>query len=180
MEVAPIVAKGEFAVTLLRNSLASLFIGLALGAAALTAQAPKTASDYPDSRFELYGGYGYMHPFASEVNNIPYVSVSNINATASVTGYFNRWLGVQAQGVYFSGSLEHLPYVPHCKEAQCDNHYASAEAGPVVRWPLGPVIPYVHLLAGGVRMNGPASQPITWGQGATAGGGFDLVLPFWE
>ena len=46
--------------------------------------------------------------------------------------------------------------------------------------PLAAFIPYVHVLGGGVRMNGPASQPITWGTGITGGGGLDIVLPFWD
>jgi hypothetical protein len=162
-----------------RTIFTTLAFGLSLAPAVLHAQAPKSASEYPDTRLEIYGGYGYLRPFDSGVNQIPYTPTSNPNATASVTGYFNHWLGLQVQGLYFSGSLEHMPYAPHCNQSQCDNHFVSAEAGPVVRWQLGPVVPYVHLLFGGVRMNGPASQPITWGEGATGGGGIDIVLPFW-
>ncbi|SEG00854.1 hypothetical protein SAMN05421819_1665 [Bryocella elongata] len=163
--------------TILSSAIA---LGLSLAPAALSAQAPKSASEYPDTHFEIYGGYGYLRPFNSAVNQISYTPTSNLNATASVTGYFNHWFGVQVQGVYFSGSLEHYSFLPTCYGWQCDNHFTSAEAGPVVRWQLGPVVPFVHLLAGGVRAGGPAAQPITWGTGVTGGGGVDLVLPFWN
>lgn len=158
----------------------AIALSLTLAATALHAQAPKSASDYPDTRFEIYGGYGYLHPFDSEVNNIPFTSTSNPNAVVSLTGYLNRWLGVQAQGLYFSGAGEHIPYALHCSGANCDNNFMSFQAGPVVRWQLGPIVPFAHVLGGGVRMNGPSLQPLTWGQGATAGGGIDLVLPFWD
>jgi hypothetical protein len=153
---------------------------LVMATGCLQAQAPTTASDYPDSRLDLYGGYGYLHPFTSSVNQIPYVPVYNLNVDASAAAYFNRWLGVQIEGTYFSGSLEHMPYDPKCGKSQCDDHFVSAEAGPIVRWPLGPIVPFVHVLGGGVRMNGPASQPITWGQGLTGGGGIDIILPFFS
>jgi hypothetical protein len=152
-----------------------------LGMATLSlAQAAKTATDNPDSRVEIYGGYGYLHPFSSEIHNDPYQSVYNLNATASVTGYLNHFLGVQIEGTYFSGNDEHGPYFPPCNRSRCDQNFYGLEGGPVFRYPLGPFIPYVHLLGGGVRMNGPANQPITWGQGLTGGGGIDYVLPFFS
>jgi hypothetical protein len=68
--------------------------------------------------------------------------------------------------------------------------YYKAEAGLVYRihyrhflpytLRYGQVVPYVHLLFGAVRVNGPVLQPLTWGQGATAGAGADYVLPFWD
>lgn len=163
-----------------RKFLTAITLGLSMATALLHAQAPKSASEYPDTRFELYGGYGYLHPFDSSVNGYSYTPTSNPNAVASATGYFNHWLGLQVQGVYFSGSLEHYSFLPTCYSWQCDNHFISAEAGPVVRWQLGPIVPFVHVLGGGVRAGGPAAQPITWGWGVTGGGGVDLVLPFWN
>jgi len=152
----------------------SLF-GLAIAA---QAQAVKTSSEYPDSRVDIYGGYGYLHPFNSDINNIPYQNVSNPNATASVTYWITHHLGVQAEGTYFSGNGEHHQFVPTCNGSRCDQIFYSAEAGPVFRYPLGRFIPYIHLLGGEAKLNGPAQQPLTWGWSVTGGGGFDYVLPW--
>jgi hypothetical protein len=50
----------------------------------------------------------------------------------------------------------------------------------VLRYPFGPFIPFIHLLGGAVRMNGPAAQRLTWGWGGTAGVGIDYVLPWFN
>ena len=159
-------------------------VGFALGflgvATAGLGQAAKTSSEYPDSHVDIYGGYGYLHPENSYIFNEPYESVHNLNATGSVTGYLNHYLGVQIEGVYFSGAGEHIQINSACSGSRCDTNFYSVEAGPVVRFPLGPFIPFAHVLAGGVRANGPVLQPITWGTGLTGGLGFDYVLPWWQ
>lgn len=161
----------------------SLF-GLAVSA---HAQAKKTSSENPDSHIDLYGGFGYLHPiqttlFDSAVRNVPFQNVYNANVTASVTFWFSHHLGVQAEGTYFSGNNEHVQFINPCSPpgSNCDQLFYSAQGGPIFRYPLGPFIPFVHVLAGGVRMNGPAAQVLTWGWGGTAGGGLDYVLPWFS
>src|SRR5437879_341287 len=66
------------------------------------AQATKTASTPPPelSRFDLYGGYGYLHPVNSDIGNVQYQPI-NPGAVASAAAYFNRFVGVQAEGSFF-------------------------------------------------------------------------------
>ena len=75
-----------------------------LGAIPLTAaaQATKTASTPPPefSRFDLYGGYGYLHPVNSDIGNVQYQPI-NPGAIVSAAAYFNRYIGVQAEGSFF-------------------------------------------------------------------------------
>ena len=52
----------------------------------MSAQASKSATEYPDSRIDIYGGYGYFHPINSGVGSKQYFDVTNPNATISVTG----------------------------------------------------------------------------------------------
>ncbi|MBB5345452.1 OmpA family protein [Tunturibacter empetritectus] len=143
-----------------------LLVALCIAATPLPAlaQAVKTASTPPPdfSRFDLYGGYAYFHPFNSEITPFVYQPI-NPGAVASATAYFNRYLGLQAEGSFF-------PEGPN----DC---YYTAQAGPVLRYQKGRLIPFVHALGGGARAGGPAFQPCTWGWGVTAGGGLDLVLP---
>jgi hypothetical protein len=153
----------------------SLLAGLS---AVSVGQAPKSGTDYPASRFDIYGGYSYLRPFNSYIHNYPYEPVSNPAATLSLTGYFGKYFGVQAEGTYFSGNGEHRAFNPGCTSTRCDQLYYAAEAGPVFRYPLGPFIPFVHVLGGRVRMNGPVAQQLAWGNGATGGVGFDYVLPW--
>ncbi|HTV08682.1 MAG TPA: hypothetical protein VMD97_06545 [Candidatus Aquilonibacter sp.] len=148
--------------------------------AKLNAQATRSATEYPDSRVDIYGGYGYFHPINSGVGFKQYFDVDNLNTTISVTGYFNRYIGVAMEGGYFSGVREHAAYDPNCVGEGCSQLVYTAEAGPVFRVPLGPWIPFVHALGGGVRNNGPVDQPLTWGWGVSGGGGLDYTAPFFH
>ncbi len=154
---------------------------LSLGAAAFcSAQATKGGEEHIDSRVDIYGGYGYFHPFNSGVDGYQFQSVYNSNATVSVSAYFNRYFGVQIEGGYFSGSNEHKQYVPSCTGETCSQLVYTAEGGPVFRLPLGRWVPFAHLLGGGERTNGPAAQSLMWGWGVTGGVGVDYVLPFFN
>lgn len=154
--------------------------GLAL-ASACHAQAVTSAFEIPDSRVDLYAGYGYFHPINSGINHYQYSDIYAPNVTASVTGYFNRFVGVQMEGAYFNGQAVYIPCTTGT--GTCYTHDAkiyTAEAGPVVRWPLGRFIPYIHALGGGARYNGPAYQSLMWGWGVTGGAGLDYVLPYFH
>jgi hypothetical protein len=154
---------------------------LALGLAAL-AQALPTATVLPDSRVEIYGGYGYFHPVDSDIGLHPYQSILALNATASVTGYFNRYLGVQVEGSYFSGSSPRGA-LGQCVNGACsdrDPRVYTAQAGPVFRLPLDRFVPFAHVLGGGSRISGPVLNPLTWGYGVTGGVGMDYILPYFH
>jgi hypothetical protein len=154
---------------------------LSLGTATFcSAQATKGGAQHIDSRVDIYAGYGYFHPFDSGINGYQYQPVSNPNATASISVFFNHYIGVQMEGGYFSGAMEHKAYLPSCTGETCSQLVYTAQAGPVFRLPLGPFVPFVHLLGGGERTNGPAAQSLMWGWGVTGGAGVDYVLPLWN
>jgi hypothetical protein len=153
---------------------------LSLGTAAFcSAQATKEGEQHIDSRVDIYGGYGYFHPFNSGIDGYQFQSVYNPNATVSVSAYFNRYFGVQIEGGYFSGSNEHKQYLPNCIGETCSQLVYTAQGGPIFRLPLGRWVPFAHMLGGGERTNGPAGQSLMWGWGATGGVGLDYVFPFW-
>jgi hypothetical protein len=168
-QVAP---RTQQAATQTRPSTLQTALLLAASAAALlllmplqgAAQASKSGGAPPPnpSRFDLYGGYGYLHPVNSDINNIQYQPI-NPGAVVSATGYFNRYLGLQAEGSFF-------PHGPN------DCVY-TAQAGPVIRYPKNRFVPFAHALIGGAKVGGPVFQPCTWGYGATGGVGFDYILP---
>jgi hypothetical protein len=128
------------------------------------AQAIKTASTPPPepSRFDLYGGYGYLHPVNSDIGNVEYQPI-NPGAIASATAYFNRYLGVQAEGSFFPSGPNDCVF--------------TAQAGPIFRYQKNRFVPFVHALGGGAKVGGPIFQPCTWGWGLTAGIGVDYILP---
>ena len=144
------------------------------------AQAMRGASEYPDSKVDIYGGYGWFHPLNSGIYGQQYQDITNPNATASVSYWFNHFLGVQMEGSYFSGNGEHRIYDPSCSKSMCDQLIYTAEAGPVLRLPMGAFVPFIHALGGGERTNGPVDQHLFWGWGVTGGAGVDYVLPFWS
>ena len=128
------------------------------------AQATKTASTPPPelSRFDLYGGYGYLHPVGSDIGNVKYQPI-NPGAVVSAAGYFNRYVGVQAEGSFFPSGPNDCVF--------------TAQAGPIVRYQKNRFVPFAHVLGGGAKVGGPIFQPCTWGWGITTGVGLDYILP---
>jgi hypothetical protein len=142
------------------------FVAVFLTASTLSAaaQAVKTASTPPPelSRFDLYGGYGYLHPVNSDIGNVQYQPI-NPGAVVSAATYFNRYIGVQAEGSFF-------PHGPN----DC---VFTAQAGPIFRYQKNRWVPFAHVLGGGAKVGGPIFQPCTWGWGVTTGIGLDYILP---
>jgi hypothetical protein len=145
--------------------IAALAISGATSAAAQAAQAPGGTPPPNPSRFDIYAGYGYLHPVNSDIGGIKYQPI-NPGAVTSVTGYFNRNFGLQAEGSFFPSGPNDCVY--------------TAQAGPVFRLPMNRFVPFAHALVGGAKVGGPVFQPCTWGWGVTGGVGFDLILPFWD
>jgi hypothetical protein len=150
------------------NARAALLVALIalLTASTLSAaaQATKTASTPPPelSRFDLYGGYGYFHPVNSDIGNVKYQPI-NPGAVVSAAGYFNRYVGVQAEGSFFPSGPNDCVF--------------TAQAGPIFRYQKNRFVPFAHVLGGGAKVGGPIFQPCTWGWGITSGVGFDYILP---
>jgi hypothetical protein len=166
----------------LKRSICLIVVLFGLSApACMMAQAAKSGVDHTDSRVDVYAGYGYWHPLNSGINGYQYQDVTHYNGTLSVAAYFNKYVGVQAEGGYFQGNGEHHLYdsVPGggCTGQNCSQLVYTAEGGPILRYPLGSFIPFIHMLGGGERYNGPVGQSLFWGWGVTGGGGLDWVLP---
>src|SRR5271170_2053301 len=142
-------------------ALAAFMTASSLSAAA---QAVKTASTPPPepSRFDLYGGCAYLHPVDSTIFNVQYQPI-NPGAVVSATGYFNRYVGLQAEGSLFPSGPNDCVF--------------TAQAGPIVRYQKNRWVPFAHALAGGAKVGGPIFQPCTWGWGVTSGLGLDYILP---
>jgi hypothetical protein len=143
-----------------------LLLGAAIAALPLNAAAqaaPAGTQPPTPSRFDLFGGYTYYHPFNSTLNGYTYEPIDK-GGIGSVAGYFGNHLGIVFQGAA-------SPYGP-------DDCSFVAQAGPTVRGQYGRLVPFAHLLFGGARSGGPLTQPCTWGYGATVGAGFDYILPY--
>ncbi len=87
----------------------------------------------------------------------------NPGAVVSAAGYFNRYLGIQAEGSFFPSGPNDCVF--------------TAQAGPVVRFQKNRWVPFAHALVGGAKVGGPIFQPCTWGWGVTSGVGLDYILP---
>jgi hypothetical protein len=131
---------------------------------------PARSTAPPESKFELSVDYGYLHPVASDIYNQQYPPLPG-GAVAGATAYFSRTFGLTTEYGKFPDNPDYC--------------YSSIQGGPVFRHQMGRLVPFVHLLGGGVQL-GPsyshsgASNPCIWGWGGAGGLGIDYVLPAWN
>jgi len=160
-------------------------VAVVLAAPAL-AQARSAGGGSAASKVDLYGGYGAWDP-RSRINNGPWDDplIYSPNATVSLSYYFFHNLGLQLEGGYFASPpsllTSTIPFV--CSTNPCNINGVkvyTAEAGPVYRYQIGRLIPFVHALGGETKISGPQFQKLTWGLGVTGGVGVDYVLPFFH
>lgn len=127
------------------------------------AQAASAGSRLPGpSKVEIYGGYSYFHPVNSDIYGYSYLPITE-GGVASLTGFFDDHVGVEAEGGFSPSGPNDCVY--------------TAQGGPVLRFQVGRLVPFLHVLGGGARVGGPTGQPCTWGYGATGGVGIDYILP---
>jgi hypothetical protein len=145
--------------------------GVVFSATLASAQAIKTGSDVKTSRLDIYGGVGDIQPFYGSINEHAYKGVGLPNATFGISYYFKRNLGIELEAGSFQGPAT---------GGKIGQQYVALIGGPVLRFPLGHFIPFVHIMGGGARVNGPVDQPLTWGYEAGGGVGLDYVLPWFH
>lgn len=123
------------------------------------------------ARVEVFGGFQYFR--ANSGFDVSAAENFNLNGwNASLTGYFNRYLGLTADFSGAYGSPEFLGVPIHTK-------YHTFMVGPVFRLANpSPFTPYVHALAGGARLNGEVSGSSASETDAAwaVGGGLDLDM----
>jgi len=129
---------------------------------------------------DVFMGYSYLAPHGSvtstRVDGTTFTnSYSSINegAIGSFAYYFNRYIG---------GQFEYANHPDGNNDGAQD-----AGVGIIFRYPASGMTPFVHALAGGVRLGGPNSPQTdgpwhgyTWGPALTVGGGLDYELPFMD
>jgi len=147
-----------------------LVVVLLMGVLAL----PLMAQDNP--KVEVFGGYQYLHTGDITVSgqSIPNSSQGWNGWDAGVTGYFNKYFGLQGD---FSGSYATFNFfgVP-----STSGHVYTYAGGPVVAYREGKINPFVHALFGGIHLSGSASaEGVTVSASENGftmafGGGFDV------
>jgi len=154
---------------------------VALGASTLYAQSSNTLPSAPRehiSRTDVFLGYSYVAPHATVNTTLTDGSTFSDNlssidegAIGSVAYYFNRYIGGQIE-------YENSP-------SGRNDGLQTAQAGLIARYPMQGMVPFVHALAGAVRIGGPNDEPYTyhpytWGPALTVGGGLDYPLPWFH
>jgi hypothetical protein len=131
------------------------------------AQASPAGTQRPQqSTVDIFGGYGYLHPMGSDLYGQTYDPLP-AGVVGSISGYFNRWFGLQAEYAKFFNDPDYC--------------FSTAQGGPVFRFQVGRLVPFARVLGGGAQV-GPSylhngsSNGCTWGWGADAGVGLDYVL----
>jgi len=149
------------------------------------------------SRWDIFAGYSFLNPHMLNgyVNTLqpgtinggsstqirpqlgPFapgttvpVSFNEIKygGTLSVTRYFNRYVGLQADtGI-------------HPEEDNNNDAFYTVSGGLIGRIPGHVLTPFIHGLVGGDRSAGPDFQPYKWGVVLTGGTGLDINTPLFN
>ena len=133
----------------------------------------------PISRIDVFLGYSYLAPHGTITTTLGDGSLSpakyssvDYGAIGSGSYFFNKYIGAQIEvGIHPDGN---------------NDGATTYSGGLVARYPTDEgVTPFVHALAGGVRLGGPNYEPLvyhpyTWGTALTVGGGLDYGLPFFD
>src|SRR5579871_5582239 len=135
--------------------------------------AAKTATDESPSRWDIFAGYSYLAPHGT-VNGFRYNAI-NYGGIASVTRYFNNFVGFQGEG-----DIHWLtPENGNVSKTQPNNDFSGGSGGLIFRYPTEEITPFVHALVGGEHV-GSYYQPEKWGVVLTAGGGLDYSTPLFN
>ena len=133
----------------------------------------KTATDESPSRWDIFAGYSYLAPHGT-VNGFKYNAI-NYGGIASVTRYFNNYVGLQGEGdVHWL-----TPENGNVTKTQPNDDFSGGSGGLIFRYPTEEITPFVHGLVGGEHV-GSFYQPEKWGIVLTAGGGLDYATPFFD
>jgi outer membrane protein OmpA-like peptidoglycan-associated protein len=135
-------------------------IPLALGAQESTKPAAKASVGDSPSKWDIFAGYSFLAPKGT-VNGFDYTRV-NAGAIGSITGYFNKNIGVQIEGDFHNDGNESTPH----------DDFGGFSGGVIYRFPGAKLTPFVHALIGAESV-GSYYQTNTWGPVVTAGGGLD-------
>jgi hypothetical protein len=167
---------------------------LGLGTSALMAQQPSTSAGTSSSttsttpgtaakpamgvnpsKIDIFAGYSYLAPHGN-IQGQRFNAV-NLGAIGSGAYYFSKYLGAE-------GTVASHP------DGNGDG-FTTFSAGPIVRFPIQDMTPFMHAQVGAVRIGGPNYNglysngvpghfvnPYTWGTVLTVGGGLDYPLPF--
>lgn len=124
---------------------------------------PLMAADNP--KVEVFGGYQYLHTGDVTIDGVKVFNSEGFNGwDTSVTGYFNKYLGVTGD---FGGAYETNHGV--------STHIYTYTGGPVVSFHEGPINPFVHALFGGVHVGfSDGSSVSKTGFTMMFGGGVDV------
>jgi hypothetical protein len=169
----------------------SLICALGISASAAWGQtAPEAKGDPstdPPPKWDVFAGYSYLDPDSNTVVQVPKPTGSSIDTTFDSVNlgglfsgafFFNRHFGAQVEFGEHEWGNGRYPN-PVGTEGNNDG-FMTLAAGPIVRFPVHHFVPFVHFVAGGAYVNGPYFNPNVWRSDLTAGGGLDLVTPWFH
>lgn len=128
-----------------------------------------SGSDSP-SKWDIFAGYSYLAPKATKgTYTLGRFHAIDYGEIASVTRYFNKYVGVQGEGDIHS-LKENIPQ---------DGDFSGGSVGMIFRFPTSDITPFVHALAGMEHIGG-YDVVDKWGPVLTVGGGMDYETPLFN
>jgi len=132
--------------------------------------ASSPASNNAASKVDIFIGFSYLSPYVTS-DEFEHFGATGIRygAIGSVSGYFNKYAGVQFEGDYHNDNNENRP----------NTDFEGGSGGLILRYPGAHFTPFVHALVGG-ESAGSFYYRNQWGLVATGGGGLDYNTPLFD
>ena len=134
------------------------------------------------SRWDIFTGYSYLSPHATvtRTDQIPSMTASydsvGLGEIVSISYFFKRNIGLQAEtSIHEWGVQSSNPPGQNGTEGNNDG-FLAVSGGLIVRSPTPTFTTFAHMTVGATMVDGPLSNPYTWGPSITIGGGLDYRL----
>ena len=130
------------------------------------------SADAP-SKWDIFAGFSYLAPKGKLINNgTQQDTAKSISCCVdfSIARYFNKFVGVQAEGDFHKNGGNHVAVV--------HNTFSGGSGGLIARFPTEDITPFVHALIGGESVSSTYYPSDKWGVVLTVGGGVDYDTPF--
>jgi hypothetical protein len=162
-------------------------VGLAAQDAGQPAAKPAAKAEFNSpSKWDIFAGYSYLAPKGTVNTPSPVVGAPPIPLSykSDTAGFILS--GARYVNDHVGGQIEAATHETFRNSSSTNDGFTTIQVGPIFRFPMDEITPFIHGLVGVARVGGPnldaaaIGHYYTWGVALTAGGGMDYQTPLFN